>query len=154
MVLDTPTLLNIESYIEKAKVDTPGCLMAAEANELFLTARIDKSKGDQIWDLVDPEKRGFLGRASFVVLLYLIKTAKNGVYFESLPVDCEEFIINYPAEKRNQKEIDFEIRKNDKKEFENAFLKLTNLVQQISGQQTNQEKSNNSLLEKFRIQVN
>ena len=103
--------------------------------------------------MVDPLHRGFLGRASFVVLLYLIKNAKNSVYFDSLPADCVELIANYPPENKNSKEREFEIREKDKLEFENAISKLANLVEQITGKKSEEKKANLLLLEKFKNHV-
>lgn len=123
MSLTPETIANIERYIDKAKLETPGSVTREESQELFKTARMDTNQGNKMWQMIDKDNKGKLDRIHFVVLLFLISQHKKGTTYDSLPSECVQFIEN---SKRKQ-----EAELKAKHDFEHSLNSLRVIVDRI-----------------------
>lgn len=132
MVLTPERIANMEKYIDKAKLDTPGVISRAEAEELFKTARIDPLRGQHLWNMLDSTGAGVLTRPFFVVLLYFISRTKANEHVDAMPEDCQAYL---------QVHIDrMEEEAAAQKRFQEALTVLNTLVGTLTEDQKTRER--------------
>jgi len=145
MVLTAEKIAKMEQYIDKAKLDTPGVISQAEAEELFQTARIDPLRGQHLWNLLDTPKTGRLSRPFFVVLLYFISRTKTNDFVDAMPADCEAYLQAH--REREEQEL------ATKRLYEDAVATLTALVHKLSGNKKAREADNEAKITSLEYEV-
>lgn len=89
-------LAKYEGFFDSLDTLKKGLITGLEAKELFSRSNLPREALFTIWNLCDPETRGCLDKAEFIVAVHLMALVRNGMEVPTvMPAPLDLFLKNY-----------------------------------------------------------